>query len=64
MSLEDFRQVGDSENIKIGVAMGAYAAGILALLAGSAGVRKFLEGGPRRRRVREAKKLQKYETSV
>jgi|GEM_PF-5688851 len=64
MSLEALREVADSDNAKIAVVLAGYAGALLALVGGNAAVQKFLEGGPRRRRVREAKKMQKYETSV
>lgn len=64
MSLEDLRQMADSDNAQIALALAGYAGGLLALLLGNAAVQKIIEGAPRRRRVREARKLEKYETSA
>lgn len=64
MSPEAFREMADSDNVKIAVALAGYAGGLLALLLGNAAVQKVIEGAPRRRRVREANKLAKHETSA
>lgn len=56
MSPETLREVADSDIAKIAA---LYAGGLLALFGLNAVAQKFIEGIPRRRRVREAKRLEK-----